>query len=308
VSGLAGPRHPAEPRLRHTYIVLVHTAPDQVERLLDRLDGDGVDFVLHVDRRSPARIASEIARLGARRNVTVLPSRPTPWASVGIVLATLDGLSVARERGSDYVSLLSGQDYPIKSPQAIRRRLLDSGGRSFLEHFPMPRLPGRQHGGVIDERGWEGGGMSRLHSWSFTVAGGEFRVPNNRLHLPVKRRTPAGLRFFGGSQWWTLSAAAVDHVGRVVEERPHVVRFFRRVAAPDEIFFHTLLADGASGVPLINDSLRYIDWRTGGSHPKILTEDDLPALAQTDALFARKFNGGSDSAVFDLIDRRLLCA
>jgi hypothetical protein len=291
--------------LRHTYIVLIHKAPSQVARLVDRLAADGVDFLLHVDRRSPAWVHAEVGGLAARANVTVLPPRRTPWAGVGLVLATLDALGVAQARGAAYVSLLSGQDYPIKPPPAIERRLIDARGASFIEHFPLPRWPGQEHDGVLDT-GWAGGGMSRLHSWSFPVAGREFRIPNNRLRLPVERRTPASIRFYGGAQWWTLSASAVQHIGRVVQQRPDLVRFFRRAASADEMLFQTLLNNAACPAPLLNDSLRYTDWSAGGSHPRTLTASDLPALGDTEALFARKFDGEADSAVLDLIDRDLL--
>jgi hypothetical protein len=84
------------------------------------------------------------------------------------------------------------------------------------------------------------------------------------------------------------------------------VRFFRRSASADEMLFQTLLNNGDSPAPLLNDSLRYTDWTARGSHPRTLTASDLPALGDTTALFARKFGDEADSAVLDLIDRDLL--
>jgi hypothetical protein len=294
-----------EPPLRHTYVVLAHKAPGQVARLLDRLTGDGVDFLVHVDRRSPACVHAQVGALEARGDVTVLPSRATPWGGPGLVLATLDALGEAQARAAAYVSLLSGQDYPVKPPAAIEQRLREADGASFIEHFPMPRRPGGRHGGVTDT-GWADGGLPRVASWNFHVARRELRIPNNRLRLPMRRHPPAAMRFWGGGQWWTLSAAAVVLIRRMAAERPDVVRFSRWMSSADEIVFQTLLNNAPTPVPLVNDSLRFADWSARGSHPRTITSADLPALAETPALFARKFDPESDPAVLDLIDRHLL--
>jgi hypothetical protein len=293
-------------RLRHAYIILAHKAPQQVVRLVERLDAEGVEFLVHVDRRSPASVHRGVAELGSRANVTLLPPRPTPWAGRCLMEATLAALDAARRGDPDYVSLLTGQDYPVKTPREIERTLHEAGGASFLDHFPLPRRPGTRYRGAVDPSGWADGGMPRIHSWSFQWRGREFRVPNRLVPLPIRRRLPPGVRFHGGCAYWTLSRAAVGELARAVDRRPDLVRFFGHVSLPDEIFVQTLLADAPGAGPLVNDALRYIDWSGQVSHPRVLGAEDLPRLAATEALFARKFDAERDPAVLDLIDRELL--
>src|SRR3954451_20508151 len=94
------------------FIVLAHTRPAQVRRLLARLAPLGGTTYLHVD-------ASD-AESDGERNAELLPRRPAPWGSFGLVEATLEGVRafVARGGGS-HVVLLSGADYPIKPASAI---------------------------------------------------------------------------------------------------------------------------------------------------------------------------------------------
>jgi hypothetical protein len=42
------------------YVVIVHTAPHQVERLLRRLAGPEAAFFIHVDRKSPRSVHTEL--------------------------------------------------------------------------------------------------------------------------------------------------------------------------------------------------------------------------------------------------------
>lgn len=52
---------------------------------------------------------------------------------------------------------------------------------------------------------------------------------------------------------------------------------------------------------IVNEDLHYIDWRDW--HPRVLTSADLPLLADTPKLFARKLQLDRDPALFDELDR-----
>jgi hypothetical protein len=51
------------------------------------------------------------------------------------------------------------------------------------------------------------------------------------------------------------------------------------------------------------DNRRFTDWNGGGAHPRILTEDDLPAMLSSGAFFARKF--AHASPVLERLDEAL---
>src|SRR3954470_19932882 len=95
------------------FIVLAHTRPPQVRRLLARLAPLPGTTYLHVDAPDPEPFVGDT-------DAELLRSRPAPWGSFGLVEATLDGLRASVQRGSaSHVVLLSGADYPNKPGEVI---------------------------------------------------------------------------------------------------------------------------------------------------------------------------------------------
>jgi hypothetical protein len=287
------------PAVHVAYILLAHTAPRQLARLVERLDGEHARFLVHVDRGAAAETAAEARRLlEPNPRVTFLPSRRTRRTTFGLVAAPLDALALLRRRGEPFghAILLSGQDYPVKPPAALLERLAREPDLSYLHAFPIED-PERSE--------WPPTAVFRYRKWHPGLA-------SPRWGVPLGRRMPGGRVPFGGSMYWALSRDAVEHVTDAAEREPELVRFFRHTFIPDEMFFQTLLLNS----PLRDRvatlaapdcyGLHYIDWRRGIERPETLGAGDLAALAATPAFFARKFDEEADPAVLDRIDAELL--
>ncbi len=262
------------------FIVLAHTRPAQVRRLLARLAPLGGTTYLHVDAPEPQRFAGDA-------DVELLRSRPAPWGSFGLVEATLDGLRASVERGTaSHVVLLSGADYPIKPAEAIAGFFAERPDESFMEAEPLPRAT------------WLHGGLPRINRWHLRrVSLPPVRVMPRRTF----RRFPDGVTPYGGSQWWAMSRACAEQIVRFDAERPDVRAFFRRTLLPDELFFQTVVMSSPQADLVRQGGVHYLDW-ADGAHPATLTLDDVPALERSPMLFARKFE---DEAVLDAVDKLL---
>ena len=154
-----------------------------------------------------------------------------------------------------------------------------------------------------DEWRNEHGGLDRVRFYWFERVSYKTRL----LRLPLVRRTlPRGLRPYGGGAWPALSADAVREVARVLREEPDVVRFFRFAKIPDELFFQTVLMNSPLADTVVDESLHHLDWSAGSAHPATFGTADLPALAASGRLFARKFDTHVDAQVLDRIDAELL--
>jgi Core-2/I-Branching enzyme len=276
-------------------VVLAHTDPMHVRRLVSALDPFPV--FLHCDARTAQPVFDEMTdRLPDR--VTVLPRRRTPWGSWGNVAAELDGYRAAL-RGSDatHVAVLSGSDYPLASAEEITGYLDARRGRSIGWCFPLPK------------EGWAGGGYWRLR----------YRFAAWRKHmlaLPVPRPLPRGVVLAGGSQWKILARPHVEALLRAVDQRPDLVRRWRRTWIPDETFVYSILhtPDLVPGWrdEHVNSDPWVIHWSDGERRsPAWLTSADLDVLGirrsgdsgRGPALFARKFATSVDTEVLDRIDR-----
>lgn len=296
------------------YIISAYKYPEQLIRLVSRLNSGSAHFFIHVDKKTPRAVyAQAIGGLKAYPNVCFLPRHRCYWGGFGHVRATLKGIDEIARRGlsPDYVVLLTGQDYPVKTNRRIETFLEQSGGRSYMEYLPLPC------------EAWPGS-RGRMEHWHIRVYGRHLTIrpvhhgvsslrrlrnwPSWLVHrvLPSERRLPNGLKPFGGSSYWCLSGECVDYIRGYAKAHPEYVRYFKYVDVPDEHFFHTLLLNSPFGDSIVNDDLRYADWSAHGPNPSILRSDNFDALAQTGDLFARKFDATVDHEILDIIDERIL--
>jgi hypothetical protein len=286
-------------RIRVTYIVLAHTGASQLCRLIERLDGDHARFLIHIDKRSPRSVYDATRRaLGTNPHVTFLQRQSSRRTTFGLVGVPMNALSVLVREGShfDYAILLTGQDYPVKSTEAILAHLEENRGACFLHSFPMGDP------GLSD---WPPTEVSRYRDWHFWIDGHHARIRLNRS-------IPGGLEPFGGSMYWGLPREAVLYITDFIERERQFVRFFRHTSTPDEMFFQTILMNSPLRDRVTTMSapccygLHYIDWLPGQAHPETLGLSDLPRLRSTPALFARKFDSETDRKILDAIDDQLL--
>jgi hypothetical protein len=276
--------------LRIAYIISAYKRLNQVSRLVRRLHTDTAAFFVHVDRKTDDHeYAALTASLQDDPAVHFLERHACHWGGFGHVRATLKGIDELGRSGTpfDYVILLTGQDYPIKSNDYIESFFTSANGKSFMGFSALP------------SDSWSPrGGLDRIEFR-------HLRLHGRHLRSPFRRPFPAGLRPYGGGAYWCLSRACIEYVARFVADRPDVVAFFRSVDIPDELFFQTIVLNSELRDTVVNDNLRYIDW-TRGKRPAILKSDDFEALRASPKLFARKFDVEQDKNVLDLVDRHLL--
>ena len=282
--------------MKIAYIVSAYKNPDQVVRLIRRVDGSHARVFLHVDRKTSDEDYGRIARpLSGVANVELLDRHRCYWGGFGHVRATLKGIDAALRSGFDfdYAVLLTGQDYPIATTAGIEEVFRSSDGRSYMSHFALP----------TDE--WEGGGLDRIERWHVRLRSRRY-VIEPRPRIGVRRRFPLGLQPFGGSAYWCLSRRCVEYVDEFVGRNPSFVRFFRHVEVPDELFFQTILMNSPLRGSIVDDDLRYVEWRDwNDSRPAALRTGDFAKIMSSGKLFARKFDVEEDAEILDLIDAAL---
>src|SRR5215211_3819562 len=209
---------PQLPRMRLAHIVLAHTLPEQLVRLVGRLHDPNDLVLIHVDRRQSLRpFTTALGGLLERPEVRLLPRVRCRWGGFGLVQAALNGIeaALAADARPDYVCLLSGQDYPIKTRSRMVDVLTRADGHVFLRHFPLPRK------GYVDD-----GGMARLERW-YLRPSRRWSLPNRFVPFFPKRRVPGGLRPYGGTQFWLMPGEVAASVISYVAANPGLARFFR---------------------------------------------------------------------------------
>jgi hypothetical protein len=300
------------------YIVLAHRYPDQLIRLIHRLNNStGASFFVHIDKKTKDEVYHYVVnQLQEIPNVYFLDRCVCHWGGYGHVEATLKGIEAIRKttKPYDYVILLTGQDYPIKTNEQIKRALEEGGDKSFLDYSSLPI------------KSWPNGGIDRFERWHFHIGDRYFVFPEKYQFkhpllkplldsvwsflvraFPVKRRFPQSFNPFGGSAYWCLSRECVEYIHSFVNQNRAFVKFFKHVHAPEEIFFQTIVMNSPLKDKVINDDLRYIDWsKPNPPYPAILKTDDFFHFSNSSNLFARKFDIAVDRNVLDMIDQDVL--
>jgi hypothetical protein len=303
-------------------VVLAHTDPDHLRRLVAALDD--VPVFLHCDARTPPDLLRRMVQ-GLPPRVTLCERWRTSRSSWSLVEAELGALrhAVARSRAR-HIAVLSGTDYPLVSMQELVRQLAAWEGHSYFRNVPIP-FPQWNRPNHPD------GGRWRVQHRFLRRRGQVVFVRGVPLHWPVKRPVPADLELRASSQWKIYARHHVELLLRLVCTRPDLVRFWRSTLEPDETFAASMLGSravaGSLTMPTCLAHAWYVSWPAAGSHPRWLDSTDFDRLAearwappvQPDGaiardgfqisphrkLFARKFSTDVDTAVLDRIDAEL---
>lgn len=264
--------------MNHVYLVLAHKNPRQVYRLIERLSYADTQFVIHIDATADLYSFTNIIGNG-RQDIIFLEERyRTTWGSFAIVEATLHGLKFIKKHlpQTARVTLLSGQDYPIKPVKQINSYFQAHVDSIFLDHFSIPA------------RTWTNGGIGRF---------------------PNYERVSKIMKLYGGSQWWSFPMFAIDVILSILNDYPHYIDYFRLTGVPDESFFQTLLLNSEEEIVLnniVNTNLKFVFWDLPYLQPRIFLSKDLLLLSASKDMFARKFDEHLDEEILSKIDLHLL--
>ncbi|AFY35649.1 beta-1,6-N-acetylglucosaminyltransferase [Calothrix sp. PCC 7507] len=286
--------------MKIAYLMLAHKLPEQLARLVNALNNEESHFFIHLDARATTLLEESKKCLSSFENVHFVPKRyKCRWGQFSIVRGTISCLETLVTSGIefDYVFLLSGQDYPIKSISHIESFLEKNRGKQFINCFSLE-----------EENEWSDHPppfepISRakdLHLF--------FR--SRVIHLPIRRKFPNNFSPYGGSQWWTLSRDCINWMTKFMRDNPGFVNYFKYTFIPDELFFHSMIMNSPFKEDIIDNSLRYVDFtRANPTRPAVLGVEDFEFLQNgTSALFARKFDISRDSKILDLIDEKIINA
>jgi len=287
--------------VRIGYLVVSHRDPGQVRRLVRVLnETPGAEVLVRHDQRRSPLPRDEVEDAGGR---LLDDGLELEWGGWGQAEVLLNGI---RRLDTDWVVVLSGQDYPLRPLAEIQAFFGGTEHEALLGdawELDLARDPGPPR----DEF------FTRYAYRHYRRPPGLGELPRRLRPVLYTREMPPrlGVRrlrrpssVFVSADWLTVSRRAVASIERYVREQSAAMRYFRRVAVPSEALFATaLMRDEALSIGL--DHRRFIRFpHEGAPHPDTLTSADLPELQRSSALFARKFDVRVDAEVLDALDER----
>lgn len=274
-------------------LILVHRYAEQAELLVNTLlQYNKMQVYIHVDLKAPDVYTFLQQCFGSNSRVVIISERyKVFWGSYQQIKATAALMQSANEHKPDYAFLLSGQDFPIHPLSEFAGFLEKNPTKNYLVHFALP------------DAQWDGGGLHRLQYFHFDSENHPWLIRKitaavHRLQNIVGYKRAINFKLYGGSNWFTITGAALNTACNKLNTQPKFIRQFSYSRCADEIFLQSLLVTELAPSDVVNADLRMIDWSTGPEYPRIWRLEDYDRLTtNTTAFFARKFDASVDSDI-----------
>lgn len=279
------------------YVILAHTDPAGLRRLVARIRALSPQAKILVRHEDPALIdAATLAPYGAIDLVSRVPVR---WGSWTMVTAMLEAYDAAiRLTDADYITLISGQDYPIRDLGQWEAELGESGTdlvldpmyakpHTYRRHFLTFRLPGPR---TIPKRAvhWCMDRIGRISEPRFQLYRMERTGPDLWwFSMPRRGQEEPPDWFVKASQWMTMRRDVVEGVLASAGPKARGWRHMRTLLIPDEIAVQS--AASALATRVLTAPTSAMNFEEHAPSPDWLTPELVRSLArETPAPFARK--------------------
>ncbi|MBX2916021.1 MAG: hypothetical protein KF856_12195 [Cyclobacteriaceae bacterium] len=280
--------------MRVANIVIAHTNPTQVCKLVNQFPADLFHNYVHIDARQHLKAYSSLLK---QRNVTLLANRrKLVWAGYGFVQVTLDALNLIKKSKSEfcYINLLSGMDFPIKPVEKFHQYLAkeySSEQNEFFEILSLDIWPGAHR-------------FERYHLCDWTIKGRYFTERIINKVIPKRKFYNGKMIPFGRSAWFTATDQFIKYAVEFIDRNPDFIKFLKTTWSPDEFIWNTLIMNSPFQRRVHAGNLRYIDWSEGKVSPKVFTQEDLSTLLNVPDFLARKFDERIDNIILQQLEQK----
>lgn len=282
---------------KHAYLIMAHTQPELLKKLLERLDDERNDIYLHIDSKAKDYPLEEVAAVLKKSNCTFTERTDVKWGSYSQIHCEMVLLKEAVKTEHAYYHLLSGMDLPIKSQEQIFAFFEKYKGLEFVD----------EDGATISEAA-----LSRVkytHKF-YGKAGsvkdilGALSVKGQKLLGVDKTQKYGNIIFQKGRNWFSITHGLAK---LVVEKEDWIQEVFGQSVCGDELFLQTVARNSEYAEKICNPNTmpevpdtRYIDWKRGSNNnPYVFREDDFEELKNALGLFARKFDLNVDKKIVE---------
>lgn len=300
--------------MKIAYLVLCHLDPNHIARLVKKVTKGTTNMAfIHVDKKSD--ILPFLDAMGTWPQAHFLEKRTSVyWGGYSSVVATIDLMKTALSYGDfDRFVILQGLDYPIKSNREIADFFTENKTTEFIRAQNLSTDPSKKK-------------IYKYYLFHFLDK--KHLFPYNLLHkinsvfiklgwIPHLKRNYVvdqhgrKMDIYQGCAHFGLTRDAVDYVVRFHEANPKFNKYFERVYAVDEAYFHTILynspflsatVEGKSTTkPRLVDFMNLTYFEYPDNVTLFYQKSDYEMLQQTGYLFFRKASSKSKE-LLDYID------
>lgn len=287
----------------HAYLIIAHNQFELLNQLLRAIDYVENDIFIHIDQKAGNIDEQKIVEGITQSQVHFIKRQNIVWGHFSQIECELSLFTAAVEKKDyQYLHLISGVDFPIKSQKYIHEFFDRNNGKEFI-HFEGKDFPEEDYEKVRCYYPLQKyvGNKKKDSSFLYCI---QRAIVNTQKLLKVDRHKKENIRFYKGANWVSITGAFARYL---VEHKEELYKTYRYSMCCDEVFVHTLFMNSPFQDNLYDKSFaddykmckRYIDWNRGG--PYVFRLEDYDELMASDALFARKFSYDIDRQIVDKI-------
>lgn len=269
--------------MKHAWLIIAHNEFEILQRLVSALDDERSAIFLHFDRK--VRTLPDIRV--SRSHLTVLRERvDVRWGSFSQIECELALLQAAAQEGPyDYYHIISGTTLPLKPLEGIDAFFQATAGKTVLTGLChdtpyQETLKVRRYNLFLRNYTSRHRFLREVSQFCWKSAIALQRL----LHIESNR----GRTFYKASNWLSLTEEAVQYI---LDRKDAIIKTYRWSFCGDEYFIPSeLLASPLKDSVVNSDNYLYREIiRSTASTYQL---DELPELAASGCLFARKFTSG----------------
>ena len=284
---------------KHAYLIMAHTQPELLKKLLQLLDDERNDIYLHIDSKAKDYPVKELASVLKKSKCIFTERTDVKWGSYSQINCEMVLLKEAVKEEHSYYHLLSGMDLPIKSQDEIHGFFEKHQELEFVDE-DLPEISEAALSRVKYTHKFYGKAGS---------AGdilGAISTKGQKLFGVDRTKKYKNIIFQKGRNWFSITHGLAK---LVVEKEKWISEVFAQSVCGDELFLQTIARNSKfaeyicnrNTMPEIADT-RYIDWiRGNNNNPYIFREADYEELKHAKSLFARKFDLNVDRKIVEKI-------
>ena len=295
--------------MKVAFLILAHDRPHHLYRLIKSLDHHKFDFFVYIDKNSDINLFKDALKdfdncFFADKREKIL------WGSYRQMKVMLELLKMSTKKGTyGRFQHLSGNDYPIKSSKKIYE-FYEQNASNYISTWEIIRKEASVK-------------THKLYRYSFNNYPFLNKIHGQRLanitkrslvvflsnlfkfiarYLLPKRELPFDL--LKGSNWFSINAVFAKSLLSWIEtqEGKDLLEFTKFAACPDEFFINTFgnmyFKDDIAKIDEKNvHAVHFVEWDHGSGKPQNLRAHHFEDLIKSSALFARKFDRGSEELI-----------
>lgn len=312
------------------YCITAYNEATLLSRIIARLQHESSLFLIHIDKRVDD---SDFKKNIHDKNVFFVEENeriPSVWGDISTSMAILKllrmGIELIRNEEAYYV-VMSGCDYPLKTPQYIYNYFESKYPIDFIHYLPIEKCSGKLRKEILSHVNhyWLPVGKKlklEIAPFKFirprcvTEKDMTFKtlikvcgcLPKAFVLWRTPRNYPSNMKLATAETWMQLTDKTVKEMMSYIDLHPDVMRYHSLVGLPEETFLQSVILTIDTGRE-IHDFLIYLNRNRSGKEQNLdLTLEDKSdikfVISHPDFLFARK-TSVSCIGLLDYIDSKV---